>query len=105
MPATNIHEHVRGTQGVLDATTAAGEAALISIQIDQRSSLRGSVVGLLRFHNASELHFREYVDTSRAETKLMYPYQSQNATKDLIFRYDNAQPITHRCPKLSIGQR
>jgi hypothetical protein len=95
MPATTFHEYARGIEDVLDATVAAGEAVLVSIRIDQRSLLRGFIAGLLQFNDASELHFREFVDTSLAEPKLMYAYQYQDANKDLIFRYDNA---AHRPP-------
>jgi hypothetical protein len=39
MPATNFPEYARGIQDVLDTAVAAGEAVLVSIQVDQRSSL------------------------------------------------------------------
>jgi hypothetical protein len=90
MPATNFPEYVREIQDTLDASVAAGEAVLVSIQVDQRSSLRGFIAGLLQFNDASELHFREFVDTSLPEPKLMYAYHYQDANKALIFRYDNA---------------
>ena len=95
MPATNFPEYARGIEEVLDAAVAAGEAVLVSIQTDHRSLLRGFIVGLLQFNNASELHFREFVDTSLPEPRLMYAYHYQDANKDLIFRYDNA---AHRPP-------
>ena len=90
MPATNFHEYARGIENVLDATVTAGEAVLVSIQIDQRSSLRGFIAGVLQFGDASELHFREFVDTSLPEPRLVYAYHYQDAEKELVFRYDNA---------------
>lgn len=90
MPATNFHEYARGIEDVLDATVATGEATLVSIQIDQRSSLRGFIAGLLQFNDGSELHFREFVDTSLPDSRLMYAYHYQDVSQDLIFRYDNA---------------
>jgi hypothetical protein len=90
MPATNFPEYARKIQDVLDTCVAAGEAVLVSIQVDQRSSLRGFIAGLLQFSDASELHFREFVDTSLPEPKLMYAYHYQDANKALVFRYDNA---------------
>ena len=90
MPATNFPEYARGLGDVLDATVATGEAALVSTQIDQRSSLRGFISGLLRFSDDSELHFREFVDVNSPESRLTYAYHYQGANKDLIFRYDNA---------------
>jgi hypothetical protein len=65
MPATNFPEVAREIQDILDASVAAAEAVLVSIQVDQRSSLRGFIAGLLQFNDASELHFREFVDTYR----------------------------------------
>lgn len=90
MPATTFPEYARRIEDVLDAAVATGEATLVSIQIDQRSSLRGFIAGLLQFNDASELHFREFVDISRPEPRLMYAYHYQDVHKDLIFRYDNA---------------
>lgn len=93
MPAINFPEYARAIQGVLDTAVATGEAALVSIRIDQRSSVRGFISGLLQFNDASELHFREFVDTTEFEPRLMYGYHYQDAHQELIFRYDNA---THR---------
>jgi len=90
MPATNFHEYARTITDTLDTTVVAGEATLISIQMDQRSSIRGFITGLLRFNDDSELHFREFVDTSLPEPRLMYAYHYQDANQTLIFRYDNA---------------
>ena len=62
-------------------------AALVSIQIDPRSALRGFIAGVLQFGDASELHFREFVDTSLPEPRLVYAYHYQNMNKDLVFRH------------------
>ena len=43
----------------------------------------------------SELHFRELVDMTQLEPRIMYAYHYQAANKALIFRYDNA---AHRPP-------
>lgn len=51
----------------------------------------------MRFDNGSELHFREYVDTTQSQPRLMYAYHFQDGDKQLRFRYDNA---AHR-PALS----
>ena len=90
MPATNFLEYTREIQDVLDTVVTSGEAALVNIQIDQRSALRGFIAGMLQFNDASVLHFREFVDTSLAEPRLMYAYHYQDASKLLVFRYDNA---------------
>jgi hypothetical protein len=36
------------------------------------------------------LHFREFVDTSQVEPKIMYAYHYQDVDHNLLFRYDNA---------------
>jgi hypothetical protein len=80
----------------LDTLIDTGETTLTNIQIDQRSALRGFITGILQFEDDSELHFREFIDTSSTPSKLMYAYHYQDKNKTLIFRYDNA---VHR-PKL-----
>jgi len=88
---------------------ATGEVTLTTLQIDQRSSLRGHIAGVLRFEDSSELHFREFVDTSRSSPRLMYAYHYQGIDKALIFRYDNAAsayvmpPTVISCPSPSTG--
>lgn len=90
MPASNFHEYAQEIDEILAASVAAGEAVLINIQIDQRSSLRGFITGVLQFNDDSELHFREFVDASLPEPRLMYAYHHQDANRELVFRYDNA---------------
>jgi hypothetical protein len=97
MPATTFLEYARSIKRVLDAAVETGEATVVSIRMDQRSSLRGLIAGLLQFNDASELHLREFVDASLAEPRLVYAYHYQDANQQLIFRYDNA---AHR-PSLS----
>ncbi|HEX9925618.1 MAG TPA: DUF6516 family protein [Anaerolineae bacterium] len=78
MPVTNFHDYAQTIEAVLNKTVASGEATLVNIQFDHRSSLRGFIAGLLHFFGGSELHFQDIVN-------------------NLIFRYDNAP---HR-PSLS----
>jgi hypothetical protein len=65
MPVTSFPEYAREIENVLNAAASAGEAALVSVRIDQRSALRGFIAGLLLFNDASELNFREFVDTTQ----------------------------------------
>ena len=51
----------------------------------------------MQFRDGSELIFREFLDVSRADPRLMYAYQYQDAAQNLLFRYDSA---VHR-PRLS----
>ena len=70
---------------------------LVSLQLDQRSSVRGFIDGALHFYEGSHLIFREFLDTTHDNPRLMYAYHYQDAAQELIFRYDNA---AHR-PALS----
>ena len=95
MPATSFPEYAQSIADILDAVIASGQATLFSLQIDQRSMLRGFITGMLLFDDGSELHFREFVDTTLSEPKVMYAYHYQDANTELVFRYDNA---AHRPP-------
>ena len=90
MPAVNFPEYAQNLEDTLNKVVATGEAVLVTLQVDQRSAVRGFIAGSLQFHEGSVLHFREFVDTSQTEQKLMYAYHYQNANDNLIFRYDNA---------------
>jgi hypothetical protein len=90
MPATNFPEYVRSLEDALDKVVATGEAMLVTLQVDQRSAVRGFITGSLQFHDGSVLYFREFVEVSQAEPKVMYAYHYQDTGHNLIFRYDNA---------------
>lgn len=90
MPASNFSDYAQGIAKTIEAVLASGQAVLVDQTIDQRSTWRGFVAGVLQFEDGSELHFREFVDTSRSEPRLMYAYHYQNPQQDLVFRYDNA---------------
>ena len=74
MLAANFPEYAQNLEGTLNKVVATGEAVLVTLQVDQRSAVRGLIAGSLQFHKGSVLHFREFVDTSRTEQKLMYAY-------------------------------
>jgi len=90
MPATTFPEYVQSLTEVLDTVIATGEAVLVALQVDQRSGVRGFIGGTLQFDDGCTLHFREFVDVTQAEPKIMYVYHYQDADHTLIFRYDNA---------------
>ena len=90
MPATTFPEYVQRMTDLLNQVTAIGETVLSAFEVDQRSAVRGLIAGILQFGNGSELHFREYVDVTQAEPKIMYAYHYQDADHTLIFRYDHA---------------
>lgn len=90
MPATTFPEYARSLTDVLDTVVATGEAVLVALQVDQRSVVRGLIAGALQFNDGSTLHFREFVDVTQTEPKIMYAYHYQDADDHLLFRYDNA---------------
>jgi hypothetical protein len=90
MPTTGFPEYARSISDVLDAAVSAGHASLTSLQVDHRSPLRGLISGSLVFEDGSELHFREFVDATMDEPRVMYAYHYQDAGGTLVFRYDNA---------------
>jgi hypothetical protein len=97
MPTTGFLEHAHAIRATVDDLINSADAVLVSLQIDQRSSVRGFIEGVLEFSNGSQLIFREFVDATQNEPRLMYAYHYQNAAQELVFRYDNA---AHR-PALS----
>jgi len=97
MPTTGFLEYARAIRDAIDSLTDSGDAVLVSLQLDQRSSVRGFIDGALQFHDGSQLIFREFLDTTRDKPRLMYAYHYQDAAQELVFRYDNA---AHR-PALS----
>ncbi len=90
MPASNFSDYAQGIAKTIEAVLASGQAVLVDHTIDHRSTWRGFVAGVLQFEDGSELHFREFVDTSSSEPRLMYAYHYQGMDKILVFRYDNA---------------
>jgi hypothetical protein len=90
MPTSSFPEYARKVQAAIDELIATGEARLVDLEIDSRSRLRGFIAGVLQFQNDTELHFREFVDVSQSDSRLMYAYHYQDDQKKLIFRYDNA---------------
>lgn len=95
MSALQFPEYLRHVQDVLNEVVAAGQVLSVQFEADQRSATRGLLAGILFFTDHSELHFREYIDLSAAEPRLMYAYHYQDADEQLVFRYDNA---AHRPP-------
>jgi hypothetical protein len=95
MPASDFAEYHSFISHLLDGLLASAQARLLEFQVDQRSMSRGLISGILLFPDDSALHFKEYVDVTQAEPRVMYAYHYQDAEGRLIFRYDNAR---HRPP-------
>ena len=64
MPTTGFLEYARAIRTAVDNLTDSGDAVLVSLQLDQRSSsVRGFIDGTLQFYEGSQLIFREFLDT------------------------------------------
>ena len=74
--------------------------AVIDFQLrsEYRTDFEGFVRGEITFKDGSILYFREFVDAEIMVDRKMYSYQYMDASKCLIFRYDNAD---HK-PKLNL---
>ncbi|MFH0924237.1 MAG: DUF6516 family protein [bacterium] len=59
------------------------------VTYDQRTSYLGFIKGILTFIDFSQLHFKEFIDTSNPSfIRYKYGYHYQR-DQDMIFRYDN----------------
>jgi hypothetical protein len=96
MPTTDFPEYSYTIRNLLDSALSAGDIVRFELEVDQRSTMRGFIIGHLEFRDASMLHFREYIDLTQSDPRLTYAYHYQSAATELVFRYDNA---AHR-PKL-----
>jgi len=90
MLATDFPEYSREVSDLLNGIVKAGHATLVDLQMDQRSAVRGLINVRLRFEDDSELHVREFVDLTQVEPRVMYVYHFQEASGNLVFRYDDA---------------
>jgi len=90
MPSISFPEYARQIENALNGVVETGEGVLLNLQVDSRSALRGFIVGSLQFNDRSELHFREFIDLTQDNERLMYAYHYQDGSSNLIFRYDNA---------------
>jgi hypothetical protein len=99
MPAANFPEYAHAISSLLTEIVSTGNVQLRNLQLDQRSTMRGYIAGILVFADVSELHFREFVDITQLEPRLMYAYHYQDAAGTLLFRYDNAlhRPMLSQC--------
>ena len=76
-------------QQVRDVIEACPIVQSFHIAYDKRGTHEGLIRGELHFVDGSILHLREFVDVETTIDRLMYVYQYIDATKVLVFRYDN----------------
>jgi hypothetical protein len=71
---------------------AAADSPIVSassIQLDKRTNRSGLIRGDLFLGDGSRLYFRELVNIDDLVVRLMYSYHYQDASGQLIFRYDD----------------
>lgn len=74
-----------------DTISSRGYVEVEQLAFDNRSNRRGTISGRLKFHDGSLLDFGEVlIVQNRQVVKLRYAYHYQNASSEVIFRYDNA---------------
>jgi len=77
-------------QSILDLLASLPFVESSDVNLDKRGELVGFVRGRVEFQDGSSLlFFRELIDMSLSEQKVMYAYHYQKADGTLIFRYDN----------------
>ena len=62
---------------------------LSNVTYEKRGTHEGFIRGELYFVDGSTLHLREFVDVEITEDRLMYAYQFNDSSKNMVFRYDN----------------
>jgi hypothetical protein len=76
-------------QSLLDVIAASPIVRASTVTLDKRTPRVGLVRGDLHFVDGSRLHFRELVEIQAQAVRRMYSYHYQDATANLIFRYDD----------------
>jgi uncharacterized protein DUF6516 len=77
-------------QSILDLLAGLPFVESSDVNLDKRGELIGFMRGVVGFQDGSSLlFFRELIDMSLPEQKVMYAYHYQKADGTVIFRYDN----------------
>lgn len=91
-----IQRYFEQMRACVDAYSATDLVVSASVNCEVRPGLQGYLSGVVTFADGSVLHFAEFLDEARGEVeKVMYTYHYQDASHQLLFRYDNAR---HRPP-------
>lgn len=62
---------------------------LTNVTYEKRGTHEGFIRGEFYLVDGSTLHLREFVDVEITADRLMYAYQFNDSSKNLVFRYDN----------------
>ena len=87
-----IQTYLTQIKSVIDRYAETTHVLETKMNVEVRPGKQAYLTGTLIFADDSKLHFSEYLDqTGEIVDKLMYTYQYQDTTNQLIFRYDNAR--------------
>lgn len=106
MPVTSFPEYANALTGTILALVATGQTRILDLRVEQRSTLRGFLAGIIAFEDESELHFREFIDATQAESRLMYAYHYHIKTLRQGCSFDmTMRGIARLCRNASISTR
>ncbi|MFB2976807.1 DUF6516 family protein [Microseira sp. BLCC-F43] len=83
-----IEEYFQLLQEVIEACTVVQSFNLIP---EKRGDSEGFIRGVINLTDGSILYLREFVNVEISINREMYSYQYMDASKSLIFRYDNLE--------------
>ena len=97
MPTTGFLEYARAIRAAIDNLTDSGDAVLVSLQLDQRSSVRGFIDGALHFHDGLAVDppgvSGHHPRRASPDVRLPLPRRSPSNSSFAMI----TQPIARRC--------
>lgn len=93
-----IQNYFNRIKAQIDQYTATSFVLDANVSFETRPGEQGYLAGSITLVDGSILHFTEFLDAVKETVdKLMYTYHYQDASNQLIFRYDNARhrPLLH----------
>ena len=98
-----IQTYFAQVKAIVDQYAVTSFVLDTEVSFETRPGEQGYLSGSITFVDGSVLYFREYLDAFKGTVdKLMYTYHYQDASNQLIFRYDNAR---HRPPLRSLEHK
>ncbi|MFB2972108.1 DUF6516 family protein [Aerosakkonema sp. BLCC-F183] len=83
-----IENYFQQLREVIESCTLVQSFNLIP---ETRGESEGFIRGVINFTDGSILYLREFVNVETTISREMYSYQYMDASKNLIFRYDNVE--------------
>ncbi|MFB2972110.1 DUF6516 family protein [Aerosakkonema sp. BLCC-F183] len=83
-----IEDYFQEIRNIIDTCSVVRSS---NVNYETRSNYRGFIRGELNFSDGSVLYLPEFVDVKTMLDREMYSYHYEDASKNLIFRYDNTR--------------